>query len=129
MPAFTKKFQKDGTYHAPKNGDRWGLTPYSNEQIAEWAADPSCIEKEKCATELTRRERVLEEKEVSDERERLAEEKRLSDRRAKLEAKPFDSRTEISADARHIASRVVTALWTIFVLLPIVLAILFAILK
>lgn len=52
----------------------------------------------------------------------------------------FDRRTDISADAYHIAKcaredsrdvagRIVKHLWIIFVLLPIVLGILFAILK
>jgi hypothetical protein len=51
-----------------------------------------------------------------------------------------DARTQISADAQYIAEsarkdaqqasgRIVTHMWIIFVLLPIVLAILFAILK
>jgi hypothetical protein len=55
--------------------------------------------------------------------------------KAKLEAarlasanNPFDSRTEVSADARHIAGHIVKHLWIIFVLLPVVLGILFAIL-
>jgi hypothetical protein len=38
-----------------------------------------------------------------------------------MENTPFDPRTEVSADAKHIASKVVTHLWTIFVLLPIIL--------
>jgi hypothetical protein len=33
---------------------------------------------------------------------------------------PFDPRTEVSADAIHIASRIVMHLWIIFVLLPFV---------
>jgi hypothetical protein len=52
---------------------------------------------------------------------------------------PFDTRTEVSADAYHIvkcaredsreaAGRIVKHLWIIFVLLPVVLGILFAIL-
>ena len=43
-------------------------------------------------------------------------------------ANPFDPRTEISADAQHIAGRIVKHLWIIFVLLPVVLGILFTIL-
>lgn len=57
---------------------------------------------------------------------------------------PFDPRTDISADAYHIAGvfakcsredgreasgRIVKHMWIIFVLLPVVLAILFALLK
>jgi|CZKJ01.1.fsa_nt_gi hypothetical protein len=56
----------------------------------------------------------------------------LARRAAKVEAlqeNPFDQRAEVSADAKHIASRVVTHMWLIFVLLPVVLGILFAILK
>ena len=73
---------------------------------------------------------------------RLAE-----DRRTMLSANPFDSRREVSADARHIADnytsftrnevsadaryvagKIVSHMWIIFVLLPVVLGILFAIL-
>jgi hypothetical protein len=42
---------------------------------------------------------------------------------------PFDPRREVSADAKHISGRIVTHLWVIFVLLPIVLGILWAIVK
>src|SRR5258707_4740618 len=52
----------------------------------------------------------------------------LARRAAKVEAlqeNPFDRRTEVSADAKHIASKVVTHMWVIFVLLPVVLGILF----
>jgi hypothetical protein len=50
------------------------------------------------------------------------------DRRAILVANPFDSRNEISADARYIGGKIVSHTWIIFVLLPIVLGVLFAIL-
>lgn len=42
---------------------------------------------------------------------------------ARLRPKPLrlDPRTEISADARHIASRIVTHLWVLFLLLPFIL--------
>jgi hypothetical protein len=32
---------------------------------------------------------------------------------------PFNPRTEVSADAKHIASRIITHLWVLFVLLPL----------
>lgn len=41
---------------------------------------------------------------------------------------PFNPRTEVSADAIHIASRIVKHLWIIFVLLPFVVGVLLAIL-
>jgi hypothetical protein len=33
---------------------------------------------------------------------------------------PFDPRTEVSADGKHIAGRIVAHLWIIFVLLPFI---------
>jgi hypothetical protein len=40
--------------------------------------------------------------------------------------RPFDPRTEVSADARHVADKIVNHLWYIFVLLPIISVILSA---
>jgi hypothetical protein len=40
----------------------------------------------------------------------------------------FDHRTEISADARYIAGKIVKHMWVILVLLPFVLAVLYGIL-
>jgi hypothetical protein len=54
---------------------------------------------------------------------RLSEEKCL----ASL-ARGFDLRSEVSEDARYFSGRIVTHLWIIFVLLPVVLGILFTIL-
>ena len=42
---------------------------------------------------------------------------------------PFDPRNEVSADAEYVSGRIVKHLWIIFVLLPVVLGILFAILR
>ena len=41
----------------------------------------------------------------------------------------FDPRTEVSADAKYITRRIVIHLWILFVALPVVLALLFEILK
>jgi hypothetical protein len=49
---------------------------------------------------------------------------RLTQRRQRLEDDPFDPRTEVSADAIHIAGRIVKHLWIIFVLLPVVAVVL-----
>jgi hypothetical protein len=57
-----------------------------------------------------------------------AEQQRRSELRKELEDNPFNPRTEVSADAIHIASRIVKHLWIIFVLLPFVAALLWAIL-
>jgi hypothetical protein len=53
-----------------------------------------------------------------------AKQQRRSERRQELQDNPFDPRTEVSADAIHIASRIVKHLWIIFVLLPFVAALL-----
>jgi hypothetical protein len=39
----------------------------------------------------------------------------------------FDARNEVSADAKYVAGKIVRHLWTIFVLLPVVLGILYAV--
>jgi hypothetical protein len=57
-----------------------------------------------------------------------AEQQRRSELRRELEDNPFNPRTEVSADAIHIAGRIVKHLWIIFVLLPFVAALLWAIL-
>jgi hypothetical protein len=57
------------------------------------------------------------------------EHQRMIQRLQALQYNPFDPRTEVSADAQHIAGRIVTHMWIIFVLLPVVLAILWAVLK
>jgi hypothetical protein len=85
----------------------------SDEELEKWASDAGCNQQLLCAAALTKRGRNM------DQVVRLA----------RLQANPFDPRTEVSADARHIAGRIVKHLWIIFVALPFVLAILYAILK
>jgi hypothetical protein len=57
---------------------------------------------------------------------------RLQDARAakreELQDNPFDPRTEVSADARHIANKIVTHLWILFVLLPFIIGLLLVLL-
>lgn len=127
MAEFKKKFKADGTYRAPGKGEM--LNIYSDEQVSEWANDPACTDRVLCANEFERRTKVRMEREAESEKKRLAEEERISNKRKTLEANPFDPRTEVSADAMHIAGRIVTTLWIIFVLLPIVAGLLIAIMK
>jgi hypothetical protein len=110
------------SYHARGRGETWSLNQQSEEQIEKWANDPLCIERELCAAYLVESIALREAAAI----ERSEE---LSARRDSLAQNPFDPRTEVSADARHIAGRVVTALWIIFVLLPSVLEIIFLLLK
>ena len=112
--------EKSTKYHVERN--EWLLAnSVSDEQLEKWATDPDCIEKDKCAAyladRLAKRQRVLIEQRAA----RAA-------KREELQDNPFDPRTEVSADAKHIAGRIVKNLWIIFVLLPVVLGILFAIL-
>ena len=41
----------------------------------------------------------------------------------------FDQRTEVSADAKYIAGRIVKHLWIIFIVMPLIIGILWAILS
>lgn len=93
----------------------------SDGELEKWAHDPDCIEMEDCAKALAGR--------VAKRQPTIAaEQQRRSELRKELEDNPFNPRTEISADAIHIASRIVKHLWIIFVLLPFVAALLWAIL-
>lgn len=71
-------------------------------QIEKWASDPACNQRAFCAAAINKMEEVAD--------------------------PPFAARTEISADARYVAGRIVKHLWIIFVALPFVLATLYAIL-
>jgi len=93
----------------------------TDDQLEKLAADPNCSNRDECLeTLIGRRARRAERLE--------AEETRRKNVRAELQDNPFDPRHEVSADARHIAGRIVKHLWIIFVALPFVLAILYAIL-
>jgi hypothetical protein len=119
--AIFKTKEKSPLYHAGE-GNQWNIRNASIEDVQKWAEDPNCIEREQCAQIF--RETVAKQEEL------LVEvQERLAAKRDQLQANPFDPRTEISADAEHIAGRIVKHLWIIFVLLPIVLGVLYAILK
>lgn len=77
----------------------------SDEQLKKWASDESCNQKLICDVALAQQN---------------------TPKRGEV---PFYPRTEVSADARYIAGRIIKHLWIIFVALPFVLAILFVILK
>jgi hypothetical protein len=75
----------------------------TNEQLSRWATDSDCIERELCASALAKR------KEGKNGR--------------------FDPRTEISADAKHIVKHLWRLYIAAFILIPLALAVLHAILK
>jgi hypothetical protein len=123
---FFKIKESGAKYHADGNADEWALVNASDEQLERWSKDPDCIEKDKCAAYFAQRLATRASNEAAlREKMRAA----LAAKRAELQDNPFDPRTEVSADARHIARKVVMHLWILFVALPLVLAILLSILK
>ena len=93
----------------------------SNEKLEQWAGDPNCIEQEACAAFLAKRKSVQAAELAEAEAERALKRKEMEDN-------PFDPRSEVSADAKHIANKIVTHLWILFVALPLMLAILYSLL-
>lgn len=97
---------KDATYEIG-----WERASYaSDESLATWAADDNCLDKKA----------ILK---VIDERREKAEkdEEALALRKIALEARPFDPRTELSADGK----RIVKHLWIIFVVIPTIVTLLY----
>jgi len=90
-----------------------GIHGATRQDLEKWANDPNCIEMDICAKKLAEREGRLYQP------ARTAEEQRLAGKEDG-EDDPFNPRTEVSADARYIATRIVTHLWIIFVLFPVV---------
>jgi hypothetical protein len=116
--------EKSGKYHAEITTGDWpvkgseAVTSGSDEQVQKWASDPDCIEQEQAAAHMQWRLA-----------ERAKRKQELASKRQELQDNPFDPRTEVSADAKHIARKVVTHLWILFVALPLVLVVLYQILK
>jgi hypothetical protein len=107
-------------YHIPKGSTQTieeGMRQAAQPTLEQWARDPNCIEMDLCVKELAERKAKREKR---DAELQAAQADRLAQRRQRLEDNPFDPRTEVSADAIHIASRIVKHLWIIFVLLPVV---------
>ena len=101
-------------------GQQYSIANYSleyetTEQLQTWANDPNCREAEQVGKFLAQR---LEKEQAE-----------LQARRKAIEENPFNAYSDVSADAKYIAGKVVKHLWIIFVLLPIVLAILYSLLK
>jgi hypothetical protein len=109
------------SYHVSKRFRQDAIVAASDEQLDKWASDPECVEHEQCIAERTARaERAKQEaarvEAAAIEEAAAEEEKRLEllERRKALKEFPFDSRTEVSADAKHIADRIVHNLWGIW---------------
>jgi len=116
-----KEKEKNPRYHATVSGaPEWALASVSDEQLEKWKNDPNCIEQHECAAYLVKRLNRRAERQEEQRAARAA-------KREELQDNPFDPRTELSADAKHIASRIVTHLWILFVALPVVLGLLYGI--
>lgn len=98
----------------------------SDEELEKWSTDTNCIEMEACAKALAKRVTAREAREVARQAALVVETQRLLERRKELAENPFDPRTEVSADAEYIASRIVKHLWILFVLLPFVVFVMLA---
>ena len=125
-------------YHIPNvdfdsgyQGDGEFFYTVSDEQLEKWAEDPNCVEMESCVVALserrTRREREKADVIAKRERNEADLAAKLAGKRKELSDNPFDPRTEVSADAMHIASQIVKHLWIIFVFLPFVIGLLWVI--
>jgi tRNA A37 N6-isopentenylltransferase MiaA len=94
----------------------------SNEKLEQWAADANCIEQEACAAFLAKRK--------SHQAAELAEvQAQRALKHKEMEENPFDPRSEVSADAKHIANKIAIHLWILFVAFPLMLAILYSVLR
>ena len=110
-------------YKTPATWD-YRISDYqaTDEQLGRWANDPNCSDQQLCAEKLAERlgTKAAREKQQAEEKRQMAE------KRQGMEYNPFDARTEVSADARHIATCVVANMWIIAVVLPIVLGLIMA---
>jgi hypothetical protein len=115
--------EENNRYHIPKEAsqaveDR--IRQASSAELDKWAHDPKCVERDLCGTELRARQTKRDNPPTV-----VAEVPAIGQRQESC----FDPRNEVSADAVYIASRIVKHLWIIFVLLPVVLCLLYAILS
>lgn len=105
--------------------------PYEvpDEELLRASADPDCTNQQECLETLAHR-RQRREQAAENVRNRTEQEKEhRAQVRAELADNPFDPRNEVSQDAIYIAKRIITHLWIIFVLLPVVLVIVYELLK
>jgi hypothetical protein len=130
-------------YHIPKEAtqpveDR--IRQASRRELEKWSDDPNCFEMELCAKEFARRQSPSEPVAPAPEpypgysdalkssgaREQVQAVWGVADQRptSQWQDNSFNPRTEVSADAKYIASRIVKHLWIIFVILPFVAAVL-----
>jgi len=100
----------------PKEADQSFLNRIeqaSRAELGHWSVDPGCAQRDLAAGELERRRNpLLRQAVVAQSKSAVVE---------RMEP-AFNPRTELSADAKYIARRIVTNLWIIFVLVPFITA-------
>jgi hypothetical protein len=79
----------------------------SDKQLEQWAASDSNPYNQRLAIDALRKRKANREA-IQDAREGVPQ------------LALFDPKTEISADARYIAGRIIKHLWIVFVLLPVI---------
>src|SRR5260370_1798071 len=95
----------NGKYHARDKAGIASLLTFSDEELESWANDPNCIEQEQCAVYWGQRLKTRADSETSVQILRETSDAALLKKRTRMAADPFDPRTEISADARHVANK------------------------
>jgi len=100
--------------------------------IEKWASDPDCKQQVLCLKELKKRRADSAKSSVGGWTTAMSE---ATPTTAQLAQSLHDPRYDVTADAKYIATaversgrRIVTHLWILFVALPVVLGILYAIL-
>src|SRR5450755_3916121 len=78
--------------------------------LASWVNDPQVIDRELC-------EEVL----INRKKENLISRKKRNSTEEQVDVSTFNARTDISADAKHIAGRIVLNLWIICIVVPLVI--------
>jgi len=136
------RLNEDSRYHIPKEPtqpveDR--IRQATQKELEKWSNDQDCFEMELCAKERARRHQPTERlppppdpfpgyqdalKSSGGQEPPTQPAKADEWHRPYSQQDTFNPRTEVSADARYIASRIVKHLWIIFVLLPFVAALL-----
>ena len=92
----------------------------SRTELERWSVDPACAQRELAANELVSRRNPPPPDIASAGPKPVVVEP---------QAPVFDLRTEVSADAKYIAGRIVTNLWIIFVVLPFIIGVIVYLLR
>lgn len=133
----------------PNEANRYHIRTHTTkaeyQELEKWAHDPNCIEMELCAQESARRQNKPTEPDASkpapfpgyQDGLKSSGVQKTPSRPAKADEwhrpyqqqDPFNQRTEVSADAKYVASHIVKNLWIISALLPFVIGLFWYLMK